>query len=148
MTLIATAAFKKPSFTASQQISAVANSGENQSYLNSLFHEDQFFTPPVASYYNNRARLRFGIATEYSAYFILIKGLIEFSRSGHLRFVFNTDKKLFEIDLQINQFPDLSNLLTTVYGQTLKEIRFKAALKKAIQFEQRYRLESAEVYNF
>jgi hypothetical protein len=121
------------------------NSG--QSLLSPSFAEGQFYKP-AAFYYKNRARLYFTLTEEFSAHFGLIKGLIEFYRSRHLKFTFNPDKKLFETDLEATRFADLAKLLDIVYDQVLREIRFKAALKKAILFEQRYKLESAEVYKF
>ena len=114
----------------------------------SIFSDKQFFEMPTTFYYQNRAQLSFTITREFLPYFILIKGLIEFSRSRDLRFSFNTDTKIFDVDLEINQLGDLSSLLMLVHGLLLKEIGFKRALKKAIQFEERYKLESAAVYDF
>lgn len=115
--------------------------------LTAIFNDDSFYHQPIAFYYNERARLQFIVTDTFSTYFILIKGLIEFSRPNTLKFNFTSDQKIIETDLSINQFEELANLFHSVHKELHKEIRFKAALKRAIQFEQRYNQERAEVYS-
>ena len=115
-------------------------------HLNSILKGDRFYDQPSTFYYKERARLHFAVADEFSKHFILIKGLIEFSRSSSLKFSFIADQKRIEINLEVNQFEELNQLFLTVHTEMLKEIRFKAALKKAIEFEQRYKQEAAKVY--
>lgn len=117
-------------------------------YLQSLVVEDRFYHQPAAFYYKDRVRFCFTTTPEFVAHFILIKGLIEFHRSRHLRFMFDHDKKQIRADLAVTHVAALHQLLEVVYNEVLQEIRFKAALKKAILFEERYKQECAEVYTF
>ena len=64
-----------------------------------------------------------------------------------MKFTFTPDQKQIETDLGVTQFEELNKLFLIVYREVLKEIRFKAALKKAIEFEQRYKREGAEIYS-
>jgi hypothetical protein len=115
--------------------------------LRAIFSGDSFYQHPTAFYYNDRARLQFNVTDEFFTQFILIKGLIEFSRPNTLKFKFTLDQKAIETDLPVNQFGELANLFLNIDKELNKEIRFKAALKRAIQFEQRYNQERAEVYS-
>ncbi|MBT1700252.1 hypothetical protein KK083_25415 [Fulvivirgaceae bacterium PWU4] len=117
-------------------------------YLQSLVTEDRFYDQPAAFYYKDQVRFCFTATPEFAAHFILIKGLVEFHRSRHLQFTFDLNKKQFEADLAVTHVGALHQLLEVVYSEVLREIRFKAALKKAILFEERYRQACAEVYTF
>ncbi|MBA4053463.1 MAG: hypothetical protein C0490_02005 [Marivirga sp.] len=112
-----------------------------------IFNSDSFYHQPTAFYYNDRARLQFNLTDVFSTHFVLVKGLIEFSRPSTLKFKFTPDQKAIETDVPVNQFEELANLFLIVYKELHKEIRFKAALKRAIQFEQRYNQERTEVYS-
>lgn len=107
---------------------------------------DTFYIHPTSFYYKNRARLQFNVTQEFQAYFGLIKGLIEFIRSRELNFRYPANQKQMEIDLDVNQFEELHQLFRAVYTELLKEVQFRAELKKAIEFEQQYKREVAERY--
>lgn len=109
--------------------------------------ENQFYYQSPAFYYKDRAKLGFRLTERFQPYFALIKGLIEFHRSRDLRFTFNRPSASFEIDLEIKHSGDLNDFLVKVYGWLNQEIQFKATLKKIIQFENRYKLEKAALYN-
>ena len=122
---------------------------EDQTVLsaNDLFADDWFFEKTSAFYYNDRARLYFRVTNPFVSYFALLKGLIEFTRPGFLQFVYHADQKIFEIDLPREQFSELKKLLQNVHQLLLREIQFKVNLKKAIQFEERYKREMAAIYH-
>lgn len=124
-----------------------SNSETPSSVSNFILKGDKFYDQPAAFYYKDRARLRFNVSDEFSKYFVLIKGLIEFSRPSQLKFTFTPDQKQIETDLDVIQFEELNKLFLVVYRELLKEIRFKTALKNAIEFEQRYKREGAKVYS-
>lgn len=111
-----------------------------------IFEDERFFTRENSLYYNDRARITFSLAGEFSSYFILVKGLTEFYRPKHLKFAFDQSRKAITIDLAVAELHDLSKLLRVVQQELLREISFKAALRRAIEFEKRYRLEAEEVY--
>jgi hypothetical protein len=111
------------------------------------FPENWFFEKTSAFYYNERARLYFKVTTPFTLHFALLKGLIEFTRPGYLQFTYQADQKIFEIDLPRDQFPELKKLLQNVHQLLLREIQFKANLKKAIQFEERHKREMAAIYH-
>lgn len=107
---------------------------------------DSFYYHSTAFYYKNRARLHFNVTNEYLAHFGLVRGLIEFIRPSQLKFNYPYSQKKMEIDLDIDQFEELHQLFRAVHVELLKELRFKNELKKAIEFEQKYRREVAELY--
>ena len=107
---------------------------------------DTFYYHHNAFYYKERARLQFNVTNEFVSHFILIRGLIEFTRAKHLKFTFAPDIKRMEIDLEVGQFDELSQLFRTVYSELKKEIRFKIALKKAIEFDEQYKREREQIY--
>ncbi len=115
--------------------------------LASVFDGESFFHEPTAFYYNDRTRLQFRVKDEFATHFVLIKGLVEFTRPATLKFKFTVIDGLIETDVDVNQFDELKSLLNLVFNELWKELKFKASLKKAIQFEERYKLERAEVYS-
>jgi hypothetical protein len=119
---------------------------KTNSILTFTSEEDSFYYHHTAFYYKNRARLHFNVTNKFLAYYGLIKGLIAFNKPGELKFNFPAGQKLMVIDLDVNQFEALNKLFRTVYAALLKEVQFRAELKKAIAFEQRYRREVAELY--
>ena len=107
---------------------------------------ESFYYHSTAFYYKNRARLHFHVTNEFVAHFGLVRGLIEFIRPGSLKFSYPSGQKKMEIDLDVDQFEELHKLFRAVHVELLKELRFKTELKKAIEFEQKYRREVAELY--
>jgi hypothetical protein len=112
-----------------------------------VFSGEWFFEKTSAFYYNERARVYFKIKPAFVSYFALLRGLIEFTRSGYQQFTYQADQKVFGIDLPRDQFSELKKLLQNVHQLLLQEIQFKENLKKAIAFEERYKREMASIYH-
>jgi hypothetical protein len=136
------------SLHSSLTLSTQESDQDKQVHAEFLFEDERFFNRENSLYYNDRARISFTLAGEFSSHFILVKGLTEFYRPKHLKFAFDHNRKAFTIDLAVAEINDLSKLLRVVQQELLREISFKAALRRAIEFEKRYRLEAAEVYAY
>lgn len=136
-------------YTHQSVLSAVRKDVDNsRNYVNTYFTGNELHQKPTVFYYKESARLQFAVTDSLSPHFILIKGLIEFNRSREMKFTFDRDKKAFTVDLAVAQLEELNKMISRVYELVLSELRFKAALRRAIQFEARYKAEAVQVYNF
>jgi hypothetical protein len=95
-------------------------------------------------YYEGRIRLTFSVAGKSD--FGLIRGLLEFNRPNTLRFRYDGKNRTVGTDLRADQLEELQELLARVRELLEGEKRFRHALKLAIDFENRYRLERDSVY--
>ena len=112
-----------------------------------LFHfNNPLFGKVTPLYYKKRIHLQFSISEKYRAHYVMIKGLIEFHRSKDFSFNYNASHRAFEIDVDVNQLEELSLFLSKVLVWLQRETRFRLALKIALEFENRYRLERDSVY--
>ena len=107
---------------------------------------DAFYYHHNAFYYKDRAKLHFNVTNEFLSHVVLIRGLIEFTRSKELKFTFTPDRRGIEIDLEVGQFDELTKLFRRVYSELKKEIRFRVALKRAIEVDREYQRERADIY--
>jgi hypothetical protein len=136
-----------PSDIFAQRFKKTGNRGTKNT-LDFQFPKIEFSTRPVVNNFGNRSRLTFKVLPEFDSSFVLIRGLIEFNRSRHLQFQFDLEQRNFEIELDTVRLPELVSLLQNINTQLHEELRFKAALKKAIEFEKHYRKACAQVYSF
>ena len=63
-----------------------------------------------------------------------------------MKFTFTPDRRGIEIDLEVGQFDELTKLFRRVYSELKKEIRFRVALKRAIEVDREYQRERADIY--
>ena len=110
-------------------------------------HELEFVNAPAVFSYGDRSRFRFDISAGHASHFALIRGLIEFNRPKELNFVFHSETKSFETDIESSHREQLDTLIPLVNTLLLKELRFKNKLKEVIRFEAHYRKEKEKVYS-
>ena len=98
-------------------------------------------------YYRNRLRLLFSVSGENKPDFIMIRGLIEFYRSKDFLFNYNLKQLTIETDIDASQLNELKLFLSRVAVWLKQEKQFRMALKIALNFENRYKLESESIYS-
>ncbi len=108
--------------------------------------ERGFYEPHAIFYYGDRLRISFRVRPQYAGHFILIKGLLEFHRSGNFAFSYRRSDASFDATINTNHAEDLSAFLKTLSGWLDQEIRYKSVLKTVLEFERSYKSRMAEVY--
>ncbi len=96
--------------------------------------------------YSNRIRITLSVNGD-AREFALLKGLLEFHRLRHFQFTYDRDARLVEADVNEADFAALKDYLLNTGSLLRKEKVFKSALKQVMAFEEKYRSESARVYN-
>lgn len=108
--------------------------------------ENILFNKVTSLYYKKRVRLSISLSDEFKKHFVMMRGLIEFHRSKSLSFYYDVKQKTFEADIDVNQLNHLQSFFNKVSLWLKEEIRFKEALKIVLEFEHRYKIESASAY--
>jgi len=127
----------------------IENPSDQSGARNNSFEpiKSELFDEVVPFYYNGRIRISFSTADTYKRNFILIKGLIEFHRPKWLGFNYDKKQHGIETDIPAAQLDELATFVTMVTMWLKKEIQFQYALKRAIVFEKRYKLEGNGIYS-
>ena len=110
------------------------------------FIENVLFDKVLPLFYKARVHLSLSVSEEFKGNFVLLKGLMEFHRSKHLNFEYDALRKLVQVDVEIDQLQSLQIFLQWISVSLWREIDFKKNLKTVMEFENRYKIASAEVY--
>jgi hypothetical protein len=97
--------------------------------------------------YGDKVRYTFIVSKRFENQFALIKGLIDFHRPKHILFRFNREEKSIEVRTHLQQVDFLFGFLQKVQEWLVKEVQFKLALKKVIQFEDQYKSQRDSIYS-
>ena len=127
---------------------ASVRSGNSSNYNNveAPVIQNVLFDNVSPLYYKSKVRLSFSLSEEFKRHFVLIKGLIEFYRSKNFSFEYNLAQKGIETDIEVSELSNLQVFFESVLAWLREELKFKKTLKVILEFEQRYKLEQAEVY--
>jgi hypothetical protein len=104
------------------------------------------FKKSAPFYYRNRLRVSLTISEEFRNSYIMVRGLIEFHRPKDFSFTYQLMKRTIEADIEVVHLETLKVFLGKVLLWTKQEKQFKHALKLALEFETRYKLERDSVY--
>ncbi|MBT1703920.1 hypothetical protein [Chryseosolibacter indicus] len=96
--------------------------------------------------YGKRTRLSLTLKDEFINHFVMVKGLLEFSRSKDYQFSYNVAERSFLVDFDESLEDGLKELLTFVSARLSEEIRFKKALTQIREIEARHKEELAALY--
>jgi hypothetical protein len=97
--------------------------------------------------YRDKVQYTFSVSERFSSHFVLIKGLIDFHRPNDINFSFNRQEKSIEVRTHLHNVDFLFQFLQKVQEWLVKEMQFKLALKKIIQFETQYHAKRTSIYN-
>ena len=97
--------------------------------------------------YNHRIRIILYVSDEVKQHFILIKGLIEFSRGQNFSFAYNKEAGSLQTDFHEENAALLESFLRGIEAWLVKEIAFGKALKEVISFEEQYKKKRSLIYS-
>ena len=95
---------------------------------------------------NDPSIVTFGLQEAYKNSFVLLRGLLEFSRPRGVQVFANAIDRTFQVRISAGQAGAVTTYLDTIFGWLLREIRFKTSLKAVIRFEDRVRQLQASLY--
>lgn len=87
------------------------------------------------------------LTDQYAKYFVLLRGLLEFSRPKSIKVSSDMTQKTFNVEISEAQFAHFVSYIETIQGWLIKEIKFKEALKALITFEKKVKQEQAILYS-
>lgn len=97
---------------------------------------------PAGNLYRaDRVIIRFKLVNEFAPHFVLLRGLFEFAKPSGLIILTDRTEKVFVIETSVHQVDVPVSYLKKIFGWLSKEITFKAALKRVIQWEHKVREE-------
>ena len=96
---------------------------------------------------HDRLVLKFGLTEQYTGNFVLLRGLIEFSRPKEISITSDRINKSFELELNTSETQIIQEYLEKIFKWLLKEIKFKAVLKEVIELQNRVRAEQDILYS-
>jgi hypothetical protein len=90
--------------------------------------------------------VKFRLEDLYQDQFVLLRGLLEFSRPKEISISSNKGEKSFQFQIGRDKVLAISTYLDKIIDLFVKEIRFKESLKAVIRFEQATRVEQTRLY--
>ncbi|HEY8933585.1 MAG TPA: hypothetical protein VIM65_00120 [Cyclobacteriaceae bacterium] len=116
----------------------------NQSALISKLN---YHISPAKENKQNNVVLKFQLADDLAANFILLKGLFEFGNASAFAISADRTTQTFELEIKSTDSEHVINVLETIFNWLVKEINFKSKLKEVIRWEQRIREEQNLAYS-
>lgn len=95
---------------------------------------------------SNQLYAKFRLRQDYQDSFVLLRGLLEFSRPKEIAVSANSPERSFEVWLPEDQAPRILAYFETIITRLLREIRFKASLKMIVKYEAKVKQEQARLY--
>ena len=106
-----------------------------------------FIRPVSRLEYRDKVQYTFIVSAPFEIHFALIRGLIDFHRPKGIQFRFNREEKAIEVRAHLQHVDFLFQFLQKLKEWLDKEVQFKLALKKVIQFENQYKSQRASIYS-
>lgn len=94
----------------------------------------------------DRYAITFKLSDKFANHFVLLRGLLEFSRPKTIEITTNATDKTFHVELSETQADHFVTHLDTILGWLIKEIKFKESLRALITFEKKVKREQAILY--
>src|SRR5688572_7296272 len=103
--------------------------------------------PAGKLFVSNKYLITVKLTEQFASNFVLLRGLLEFSRPKDIIISSQAKDQTFEIEVLETQANYLLSYIETIIGWLIKEIKFKSALKAIISFENRVKQEQAILYS-
>ena len=103
--------------------------------------------PAGKLFVSSKYRLKVKLTEEFASNFVLVRGLLEFSRPKNIIISSVVKDQTFEIEILETHADSLIAYIETILGWVLNEIKFKKALKAIIKFESRVKQDQAILYS-
>ena len=94
----------------------------------------------------DRYNITFTLPNKYTDHFVLLRGLLEFSRPRTIKIISSALDRSFYVEFSENQAEHFVTYLETILNSLVKEIKFKESLRALIIFEEKVKLEQAVLY--
>jgi hypothetical protein len=104
------------------------------------------YTPADGILLIDRYAVSFTLADKLASHFVLLRGLLEFSRPNTIKIIATPTDKTFYTEFTESQADDVVTYIETIAEWLVKEIKFKKALRALIIFEKRVKREHAILY--
>ena len=95
----------------------------------------------------DRVLIKFELSNDYRDHFILLRGLLEFSRPKEIAISAHNSEKTFELHIRIDQAAAVRSYLEIILKLFINEINFKKALKSVLQFEHTMKQQQTKLYS-
>jgi hypothetical protein len=91
--------------------------------------------------------ITFKLNDHFAKHFVLLSGILEFSRPKDIKVSRHKIARIFEVELSEMQAGRFSSYMQTILTWLIKEIKFKESLKDLIAFEKKVKQEQAILYS-
>jgi len=103
-------------------------------------------TKADAIFHVDRFNLTFTLSNENAEHFVLLRGLLEFSRPKTIKIISNSTDKTFRAAFSEKDADHFVTYLETILNRLIREIKFKKSLRALIAFESKVKREQAILY--
>ncbi len=90
--------------------------------------------------------VKFKLSDRYRDQFVLLRGLLEFSRPIKISVSSTTSDKSFQLHVTEDKAEIVASYLDTIQGLFKNELRFKKSLKAVLRFERAVKYEQDKIY--
>ena len=94
----------------------------------------------------DRYNITFTLSDKFANHFVLMRGLLEFSRPGKIKIISNVNDRSFHVDISERDADDLLTHLEITLNALVKEIKFKESLRALINFEEKVKQGQARLF--
>jgi hypothetical protein len=113
----------------------------------SILEPVEFKSIPAGKIFqSDRTIIKFKLSGIYRDYFVLFRGLLEFSRPSRISVSINRSERTFELFVGTDQAAAVTEYLELNQKLLIQEIKFKKSLKTILRFEESIRVEQARLY--
>jgi hypothetical protein len=95
---------------------------------------------------SDRTIVKFKLSGIYRDHFVLLRGLMDFSRPKRISLSFNNSERTLELFAGTDQAAAVTEYLELILKLLIQEIKFKKSLKAIIRFEEAVRVEQSTLY--
>lgn len=101
--------------------------------------------PAGKLHYKDRLVLKFALSPDYASHFVLLRGLFDFGKSSGLIITSDRTAKTFMVEVSAEQAEGSIAYFESIVTWLSREIKFKAALRRVILWEEKVRTEHQAV---
>ena len=102
--------------------------------------------PAGKIFQSDRAIVKFKLSGIYHDQFVLLRGLLAFSRPKRIAISFDNNERTFEVSVGTDQSAAVTEYLDLMLKLLIQEIKFKKSLKAILRFEESMRVEQSRLY--
>lgn len=132
--------------TSSRKLSTFDFSKKDNHAIDRLTKNKIISVSSVNFMHPDRYEVGFTLTNKFASHFVLLRGLLEFSRPKTIKVTANRADQSFYTEFSESQADDVVSYIETITGWFVKETKFKEAVRALIIFEQKVKREHAMLY--